>query len=283
MLAWAFLAPAVLSFALFSWYPIIKGLVVSVQRFHPIKPPVYVGLENFRLLLEDPNVPTAWLNTFCFVGLALLIGYLVPVALAVTINETRRLQPYLRVAYYLPSILPAVVVSFMWRWFYDPSGSGLFNAARAIFGLPPSVWLLDRRLSLLCLVIMATWAGAGATCMIYLAALQGIPSELYEAAEIDGASILKRLRHVTLPQLRPVMLTFLILQVIGTVQVITEPMIMTQGGPNNATLTVMLLIYRYAFQFYDFGMAAALGLVLFAVLVLISALYFKVARPFAAD
>jgi multiple sugar transport system permease protein len=134
------------------------------------------------------------------------------------------------------------------------------------------------------LVIMATWAGAGATAIIYLAGLQGIPEELYEAAEIDGASIFQRILHITIPQISNVMLIILLLQLIGTFQVFTEPLIMTAGGgPNNATLTILLLIYRTAFIYVDFGTAAAMSLVLFIALIALTLVYFKVTKRFEME
>ena len=131
---------------------------------------------------------------------------------------------------------------------------------------------------MLCLVVLSTWANAGGTMLLYLAALQGVPSHLYEAAEIDGAGLWRRLWHITLPQIRGVMLILLVLQIIGTMQLFTEPFVMTDGGPANATLSVVMLLYRYGFRFYNFGAAAALGLLLFFVLVAFSILYLWLTR-----
>ncbi|MDI6783253.1 MAG: sugar ABC transporter permease, partial [bacterium] len=164
----------------------------------------------------------------------------------------------------------------------DP-GTGLANLILNYLHLPTSQWLLSEKTAMFSLVIMATWQGAGATAIIYLAGLQGISEELYEAAEIDGASIRQRMLHITIPQIRPVMLIMLLLQIIGTFQVFGEPLIMTKGGPNNATLTIMLLIYRYAFTYVQFGAAAAISLCLFMVLLILTVIYFRLTKRFQIE
>lgn len=279
-----FLFPALLFFTLFSWYPILRGFIISFQQYaiRTDIPPVFVGWDNFRLVLNDPLFWIAWKNVIYFVFLGLVLGYFVPVFLAIAINEMRHFRGYFRIAYYLPAILPMVVVAIMWRWFYDP-GTGLANLLLSYIYLPSSQWLLSEKTAMLSLVVMATWQGAGATTIIYLAGLQGISEELYEAAEIDGASILQRMLKVTIPQIRPVMLIMLLLQIIGTFQVFGEPLIMTKGGPNNATLTIMLLIYRYAFTYVQFGAAAAISLCLFIVLLILTFIYFQVTKRFQVE
>jgi multiple sugar transport system permease protein len=277
LLAFAFVLPALLLFMLFSWWPILRGFVISFQYLDLINPPEWVGLDNFRLLFEDPLLGTAWLNTLYFAALGLLFGYLVPVALAIAMNEMRRGKPFFRLAFYLPVILPQMVSVLLWKWFYEPA-DGLINSALGLLGIAPLQWIHSGNTAMLSLVIMSTWANAGGTVLIYLAALQGVSPTLYEAAELDGAGIFQRIRHVTLPQIRNVMLIMLVLQIIGTMQVFTEPFVMTSGGPNYATTTVMLLLYDYAFKYFDFGTAGALGLVLFLVLGVFSLIYFRLTR-----
>lgn len=280
--AYLFLLPALLVFATFSWYPIARGFVTSFQRIDLRSAPEWVGLENFRLVLNDPLFFIAWRNTLQFAGLGLLLGYLLPVVLAVAVNEMRHGRGYFRLAFYLPVILPPMVAVILWKWMYDP-GPGLANSALRLFGLPPQPWLQSPRTAMLSLVILSTWANAGGTMLLYLAALQGIPAHLYDAAEIDGANVWQRLRHITLPQLRIAMLILLILQIIGTMQVFTEPYVMTDGGPVNATLTVLVLLYRYAFRYGNFGAASALGLMLFAVLACFSLIYLWLTRRLSQD
>lgn len=276
-IGYLFLLPALLAFATFSWYPIVRGFIISFQKYDLVKGAEWVGWSNFEFVLNDPLVPVAWRNTLQFTLLGLLVGYLLPVILAILVNEMKRGKSYFRLAYYLPVILPPMVSVLLWKWFYDMD-TGLFNAILQAIGLPAQRWLFDRNLVMLCLVVLSTWANAGGTMLLYLAALQGVPSHLYEAAEIDGAGLWRRLWHITLPQIRGVMLILLVLQIIGTMQLFTEPFVMTDGGPANATLSVVMLLYRYGFRFYNFGAAAALGLILFFVLVAFSILYLWLTR-----
>lgn len=277
-----FLMPALLVFTTFCWYPIVRGFVVSFQKYDLLNPPQWIGWDNFRFVLADPVFPVVWRNTVQYTLLGLLIGYLVPVVLAVAVNEMRRGKSFFRLAFYLPVILPPMVSVLLWKWFYDQD-TGLFNALLGFLGLPGQPWLLSARTAMISLVIQSTWSYAGGTMLLYLAALQGIPAHLYDAAEIDGAGFWGRLRHITLPQMRPIMLIMLVLQIIGSMQFFTEPFVMTNGGPANATLSVVMLLYRYAFRDYNFGAAAALGLLLFFLLVSFSLLYLRLTQRNAAQ
>jgi multiple sugar transport system permease protein len=279
---YGFLAAALICFALFSWYPIIRGVLLSFQQVNFVGPPTWVGLDNFRRLFADPLFVTAWRNTLEFTGLAVLIGFAVPFLTAVVLNELRHATAYFRLLVYLPVMLPPVVVALLWKWFYDP-GPGLFNGALHAVGLPGLSWLDSTHTALLSLVFVATWANMGSATLIYLAALQTIPGELYEAAELDGAGVLARLRHVTIPHTRFVLIVLLLLQVVATMQVFTEPYVMTGGGPEDSTVTVLLLLYRYAFVYNDFGTASAMSILLFGVLGAFSAIYLRLTSRSAAS
>jgi multiple sugar transport system permease protein len=272
-----FLLPALLIFTLFVWYPIGLGFVISFQRIDLLSPPTWAGWTNYQRVLSDPLFPIAWRNTFAFTGYALLFGFLVPIVLALLINEIRHGKAFFRLAFYLPVMLPPIVTVFLWRWLYNPD-AGLLNALLALVHLPPGIWLETPGTALPALVVIATWSGAGSTMLIYLAALQGVSASLYEAAEIDGANLWRRLWHITLPEIRPVILLMLILQIIGTMQVFTEPFTITGGGPQNATMTVLLLIYNEAFQQGNFGEASALGVLLFLLLAAFALLYMELTR-----
>lgn len=277
LIGYLFLVPAVVSFLYFVWYPLVLSFVMSVQRVNLAGVTSFVGSANFKTLLSDPVFAKAWSNTAYFTVLALLIGYLVPIVVAILINEVRHGQAFFRISVYLPRVAPTVAVSILWLWLFDPA-MGLLNAILGWFKIPPSQWLLSSSTAMASLVLMSTWAGFGGTAIIYLAALQGISEELYEAAEIDGASIWQRALKITFPQLKPVMMVTLILQLLGTMQVFSEPFIMTGGGPNNATMTVLLLIYRYAFTYMDLGVASAASLLLFVMLAILSFVYFKLSN-----
>jgi multiple sugar transport system permease protein len=277
VLAYVFLIAGILCFALFSWYPLVRGVVLSFQQVNFVTDPEWVGLENFRHLFADPLFYTAWKNTLVFTGMALVFGYALPFVIAVLLNELRHFKGFFRVAVYLPVMLPPIVVVLLWQYFYDP-GNGLFNAILGSLHLPTSQWTQSPRTAMLSLVLVSTWANLGGATLMYLAGLQSIPGELYEAAELDGATVWQRLRHVTIPQMRFIMLVLLLLQVIATMQVFIEPYQLT-GTTNPDTVTVMVLIYRYAFTVnHDFGLAAAMSVLLFVVLGAFSALYLRLTR-----
>jgi multiple sugar transport system permease protein len=277
LLAYAFMAAGILCFAFFSWYPLVKGVILSFQQDNFVIPPYWVGLDNYRLLFDDPLFWTAWKNTVYFTGLALVFGFALPFVIAVLLNEFRHLKGSFRVLVYLPVMLPPVVSVLLWRYFYDP-GNGLFNTILGGVGLPTSQWTQSSSTAMISLVLVSTWANMGGATLMYLAALQGIPGDLYEAAELDGASIWQRLKHVTIPQMRFIMLVLLLLQVIATMQVFIEPFLLT-GTSSPDTVTVMVLIYRYAFTVNnDFGLAAAMSVLLFVVLGAFSALYLRLTR-----
>jgi multiple sugar transport system permease protein len=276
-----FLLPMLLVFGLFSWWPIVRSFVMSVQQTNLVTPATFVGLDNFRAVLDDPLLGTAVQNTLWFALLALVFGYPVPLVMAVVMSDVRRARGLYSLLAYLPVVIPPAVAVLLWRFFYDASEDGVFNTMLGWVHLGPVPWLEDAAWAMPSLVIEATWAAAGGTVIIYLAALVSVPPELYDAAEVDGAGVLAKVWHVTLPHLRAVMLITLILQVIGTVQVFLEPYLFTDGGPDNATLTVLLLVYNYAFANTtggDYGKATALSLMLAAALAVLSLIYFRATR-----
>jgi multiple sugar transport system permease protein len=276
-----FLVPALLIFGFFVWYPIIYGFVLSFQRNAFYGAPTFAGWQNYRFVLHDPYFWTAWRNSAQYALYGLLIGYLIPIVIAISINELRRGTSYFRLAFYLPVIIPPIVTAFLWKYMYAQDG-GLINSILSIGHVAPQPWLQSPSTAMASLVIVTTWANMGGTVLIYLAALQSIPAQLYEAAELDGATIWRRIWHVTLPQMRGIMLILLLIQIIATVQVFTEPFTLTGGGPDLSTMTVMLLLYNYAFNSANYGAASALSVILFLVLVVLSLVYFGVTRRFNA-
>lgn len=275
--AYLFLAAGVICFALFSWYPLVRGIMLSFQQVNFVTDPVWVGTDNYQHLFADPLFYRAWRNTLIFTALALVIGYAVPFVAAIILNEFRHFKGFFRFAVYLPVMLPPIVTVLLWKFFYDP-GSGLFNSILREAHLPTSGWTQSPRTAIISLVLVSTWANMGGSTIMYLAGLSTIPGELYEAAELDGASIWRRLRHVTLPQMRFVLLILLLLQVVATIQVFIEVFQLT-GFTNTDTLSIMVLIYRYAFTVNDdFGLAAAASVAMFVVLAVFSAIYLRVTR-----
>ncbi|QIK84954.1 sugar ABC transporter permease [Sanguibacter sp. HDW7] len=270
--------PLLLIFGVFSWFPIGRAVLMSFQETNFVGQSTFVGLENFRNVLADPVLPIAVRNTVYFAFLALLFGYPVPLVAAVLMREVRRMRGVFTVLAYLPVVVPPVVAVMLWKLFYNPTKFGVFNTILGWFGVEPVAWLSDPGLVMPALVLQATWAAAGGTVIIYLAALTGVPSELYDAAEVDGASVWRKIWHVTMPQLRGILLITFILQIIGTAQVFLEPYLFTGGGPNNATVSILLLVFRYAFGNSlgaQYGEATALSLMLAVFLGIVSLIYFR--------
>ncbi|BCL83716.1 sugar ABC transporter permease [Ktedonobacteria bacterium brp13] len=271
------LAPALLFFLLFTVVPIWNGLQFAFERVDLITAPRWVGWRNFQDVLSDPLFWTAWRNSILFMAYGLVFGYLTPVVLAIVVNEIRVWSGFFRLIFYLPAFIPPVAGVFLWTWIYTPNG-GLANTILAFLHLPAQQFLNSPSTALPSLVVFNIWGGFGGGILLYIAALRGVPPELYDAAEIDGANILQRVWHVTLPQIRFLMLVTFILQIIGSVQVFNEPFLFTGGGPVNATTTVVMQIYSYAFTDGDFGAASALSLIMFLVLAGLSLYYFYLMR-----
>lgn len=277
------LLPMLLSFGYFAWYPIGRAVVMSFQETNLVSEPVWVGLDNFDFVLGDPRFWTSVRNTGYFTLLALVFGYPLPLALALVMSELRRARGLYSVLAYLPVVIPPVVAVLLWRFFFDAGETGVFNTMLGGVGLGPYEWIQTKSWAMPSLVLQATWANAGSTVIIYLAALSAMASELYDAAEVDGAGLWRKIWHITLPQLRNILLITLIVQVIATFQVFTEPFLMTGGGPQNSTTTVLLQIYDYAFRFGNYGAATALSVLLALFLGVLSALYFRVTRSWGTS
>ncbi|MBQ1050913.1 sugar ABC transporter permease [Micromonospora sp. C51] len=272
----AFLIGAVLCFAVFSWYPMVRGVVMSFQRTRRGET-TWVGWDNYLRILDDPSFWTAWQNTFYFTALALVLGYAVPFLVAILLNEFRHARGYLRILVYLPVMLPPASALFLFKFYaYDPSDAGLFNAILKALGLPTSQWMQSPEMTMPAMVIASTWMNMGSAVLIYLAALQNIPGELYEAAELDGAGIWRRIRHVTIPQTRLILALLAMLQIVATMQLFIEPLILANGaGAEDSATSVAYLIYQHGFFQNDLNGAAALGVIMLVVLAGFSAVYLR--------
>jgi multiple sugar transport system permease protein len=275
--AYLFLLPALLIFGLFAWYPIIKTVIFSFQKVSLNGESTWVGLNNFRRMLIDPTFGIAWGNSISFALLSIAMGFLVPVFFAIMINEMRKAKAVFRLVYFLPTVIPITISIIIWRLIYS-GDNGVLNAGLAQFGVLPQSWLQNQQLVKPAIIVLLTWANFGSTILIYLAALQDIRVEFYEAAEIEGATPFERIRYITLPQLYPTMLITFVLQIIFVVQIFTEPFLLTQGGPANSTLTPVLVIYRKAFLDNDFGLASAWSLSLIIILSIFSVVYLRISQ-----
>jgi len=273
---YAFLVGAVVCFAVFSWYPMIRGIIMSFQRTRRGET-TWVGWDNYERIINDPSFWTAWKNTFYFTALALILGYAVPFLVAILLNEFRHAKGYLRILVYLPVMLPPASALFLFKYYaYDPSDAGLFNAILNFFHLPTSEWMQSTTMTMPAMVIASTWMNMGAAVLIYLAALQNIPGELYEAAEMDGAGIWRRIWNVTIPQTKLILSLMAMLQIVATMQLFIEPLILANGaGTQDSATSVAYLIYQHGFFQNDLNGAAALGVIMLIVLAGFSFVYVR--------
>ncbi len=268
-----FVAPAVLGFLAFSLFPLVGSALLSLTNYRLAGWPDFVGLENYRRLLGDPlwwqSVKVTAIYTVAVVPLWLVNS----LALALIMNQRLRGISLFRTIYYLPSVLSGVAISMLWIWLLNYH-FGLVNTLLKLVGIRGPNWLGDRRTALLSIILMSQWS-VGWYLPIWLGALQGIPTELYEAASIDGAGWWAKLRHVTLPMLSPVILYNLVMNTIWATQLFTEPFMMTGGGPQFATLSYILYLYQNAFAYSRMGLAAAMAWLMFLALLLLTVLFFR--------
>jgi len=274
-MAWLVGGPALVVQGLFGWLPLAVGFVLAFQKFNLFKPSPFVGLANFEsILLLRPLTVIAFRNTFYFAALSLGLTFLVPILVAILLMEMgKKIIRIMMLLWFIPIGGMAGIV--IWKWMYNPQ-YGLFNGILQQLGLPTLRWLSDPNLAMICIVLPGLiMYGPG---LIYIATIQGIPDELFEASELEGAGIWRKIWSITLPRLRPIISMMLILAVIGSLQVFNQPYVMTGGGPGYATVTVVMSIYQLAFESMKYGKAAALSVTLFFVtmiLVVIQRKYFK--------
>jgi multiple sugar transport system permease protein len=269
----SFLIGAIVCFGFFSWYPMVREFIMSFQHTHR-GVTSWVGWANYIRVWHDPAFSIAWRNTAYFTLLALVFGYAIPFFMAVLLNEFRHARGYLRALVYLPVMLPPASALFLFAYAYLPDNSGIFNFILHSLHLPTSQWVQSTSMTIPSLVLASTWMNMGGAILIYLAALQNIPGELYEAAELDGASLWRRIWSVTIPQTRLILSLMFLLQVVSTMQLFIEPLILAGGdGVEDHATSVVYLMYQHAFAEQDLNGGAALGVMLMLVLVVFSAFY----------
>ncbi len=280
---WAFLAPALLLIAVFFFLPVLAALLLSFTDFDiyalgDLRRLRFVGLENYAQLLQSPLFWTALGNTGYFVLIGGPLSVAVSLGAALLVNaRLNRFPGLFRTALFLPVVTTLVAVAVVWRYLYHPR-YGLLNYALSLFGIAPIDWLGDPNWALPAIILMAVWKNFGFNMIIFIAGLQNIPMQLYEAARIDGASAGQQFRHITLPQLGPTFLFVALMTMIGYFQVFAEPYVMTQGGPANRTLSVVLLMYEEGFRWWNMGYASAMAFVLFALILAGTALQLLLRR-----
>jgi multiple sugar transport system permease protein len=273
IIGYIFIAPFILGFIF--WFLIPAGVAANLtfQKWNLISPPRYVGFDNIEKLFNDPILVKSLRATFLYTFIAVPIGLTFAFFLAILINTKVRGIAIFRTIFFLPSIVPAVASALLWGWMFNTE-FGLLNVVVRFFGGPKVAWLQEPGWAIAAFVIFSTW-GVGGLMLIFLAGLQGIPETYYEAADLDGASRWNKLLNITLPLMSPVIFFNLVIGFIGAFQEFVSVRLITNGGPQNATLFLVLYIYRTAFESTNMGYAATLSWVLFLMLMIFSFIIFR--------
>jgi len=254
---------------------IAYSLYLSFFESNMLRTPKFIGLKNYEtLLFNDPLWKKAVFNTFYYTLTSVPLSILLAFMIALLLNQHIFARGLWRTVYYLPSVVSGVAVTILWAWMYHPD-IGLINGALDVFGIQGPAWLADETWAMPALIFMALWA-VGGSMIIFLAGLQGVPVHLYEAAKIDGAGEFRCFWHITVPMMTPTLFFAMVMGIIGSFQVFTQAFILTEGGPNNATLTYVMIIYNKGYLQFHFGYASALAWVLFAIIFVFTMLAIRV-------
>lgn len=268
-IAYLFILPNYLIYFVFILIPIFIVVFLGFTDYELVKPPAFIGLQNFLKLFTDQDFLKALKNTFIYWIATVFVSMISGLLLAILLNKPVRGRGFFRAAYYLPNVLSLVSVSIMWLWMYDPA-KGVFNTILRAIGLPTSDWLLDPSIALFSVIVPNIWAMLGFNMVIYLAGLQGIPDQYYEAARIDGASDIKQFFKITVPMLRTVSFFIFVVSTIKSFMVFDQIYVMTRGGPVKSTTTIAFEVYENGFQYFKMGYAAAMSFILLLIVALIT-------------
>jgi multiple sugar transport system permease protein len=257
----------------FTAFPLLASLYLSFTQYNLVKPPIWVGSDNYAAMLRDERFIVSFRITVIYVLVTVPSHLAAAFLVAEMMNQKIPALSFFRTVYYLPAIVPSMATYLLWVWIFNPE-FGLLNWGLSLFGISGPAWLADPRWALWALILMSFW-GIGGSMVIYLSGLQGIPTELYEAARIDGAGVLACFRHVTIPQMTPVIFYNLIMGIIGAFQTFGGAYVMTRGGPGYSTLFYTLYLYFNAFQYGKMGYACAMAWLLFVVIMFFTIALFR--------
>lgn len=271
---WTLLIPTIILFIFIVWRPIVIGITYSFFSLRGFTPEAFVGLENYRDVLSDTNFTGVLWNTVQYVLWSLVIGLPLPFLAAVAMNEMLHAQQFFKITTYLPCVLPGMAVYLLWTFLYGEGNTGVFNSIICSLGFEPVRFLSNSNMVIFWLIVMMTWKGFGGTTIMYLATLQGVDKSLYEAARIDGANFFQRFKAVTWPPCRGIILLLGVRQIISVFGVTEQPMVMTGGGPDGASMSIGLQNYYYAFKFNAINKSLALGVTTFLLLMGLTIVYF---------
>lgn len=279
--AFVFLLPWIIGFIVFTSGPLIASLYLSLTDYNVLQPPSWVGLSNYSEILgSDDLFRKSLLNSIYYTILFIPLHIISALIIALLLNTRIRAISLWRTFFYLPTVTPVVAAAVLWRFLLNPQ-AGVVNQLLGSIGLPTPGWTTDPHWLIRTVAIMVTWMAVGNTMVIYLAGLKGIPVELYEAADLDGAGWFAKTWHVTLPMLSPVIFFTLIVGVISSIQVFAQPRVLfndPQGGSGNAALMYMMYLFNNAFSYFKMGYASALAWILFIVILILTALQFWASR-----
>jgi multiple sugar transport system permease protein len=278
--AYAFITPAFVVFSVFTAFALFFLLYMTFHEWSIIQPQKpFVGLDNYRDLVHDERFRRSVINTFYYTGAQVPLTMAVGLGIALLLNLPLRGRGVMRTMFFLPNITPLVVVAIVWKWLYN-GDFGLFNFYLLKLHLidQPLLWLSDKNLAMPSVVLMQVWNGVGFAMVVYLAGLQAIPEELYEAAKVDGAGPFQRLRRITLPMLRPSTIFLVVIEIIFAFQIFTQIFVMTSGGPVDRTTTVVYYIYESAFKFFEMGYASTVAFALFLMLFVFTLAQIRIQR-----
>ena len=270
--------PCLILFAFFVWLPMLKNFGLSF--FNDYSFSEFEGFSNYIEIFKDDSFLTAVKNTFIYIAWSLVIGFLVPMFMGFLLSECFHAKGFFRVCLYLPCMISGIAVVFLFKNIYGDETYSILNVIIKAFGGDPRLWASDPNIIIPLIVIAMTWKGAGGTALIYLSNFQQIDPTLYEAGRIDGATPIQRFLNITLPQMKNTLLTLLILQIISVFQVFYEPMVIgSWGGPvNDASMSLMLLSYMYAFHDFEYAYAAASSMVLSLIIIIFTIGYFALLK-----
>ena len=276
----AFTSPWIIGFLSFGIYPIIISFYYSLCQYDVLREPMFIGLENYRTILyEDAYFwKTIW-NTLYYTIFRVPINIFLSLLIAILLNRTLKASGLIRATFFLPSLISGVALSVIWIWIFNPQ-IGLLNTILAFFGLNGPLWLQDENWSKLSLVIMSTWSIGGGRMLVFLAALQNVNPNLYEALKLDGGNDLQCFWHITLPLISPVIFLWSVIEVIASMQIFTEAFIMTKGGPLESTLFYNLYLYNQAFENFNMGYASALAWILLVITLIITLAQFRLSKKY---